>query len=216
MFHQYTCAWCIALVIVRMCMVDIGYKLYVYIWGLPTSVFFKGFSLQWLRQWINVHKYNIHRHIRHHRHRHILTIHCACDLRKVWVDWNDLVIIRSTPPSTFKCIYSSAACYLHFAPKIYNHYYPTNLQVAIYDCLLIMILFCLFSTYIWNIQWRWSFYVHLLRGLLLCDSSPICMKWCLSLHTVTLLMMIRNTQWTISKRFFLMWNRSVDVNLSIM
>ncbi len=64
-------------------------------------------------------------------------------------------------------------------------------------CLLMLILFCLFWTYIWNIQWRWSIYLHILHDLLSCDNSPICKK----LHTVTLLMMIRNARWTISSLY---------------
>ncbi len=47
--------------------------------------------------------------------------------------------------------------------------------------------FCLFWTCIWNIQWRWSLYVHILCGLLWCDSSPMCKKcWsclCIPLHS---------------------------------
>ncbi len=35
---------------------------------------------------------------------------------------------------------------------------------------------CLFWTCKWNIQGRWSLYVRILCGLLLCDSSPICKK----------------------------------------
>ncbi len=44
-------------------------------------------------------------------------------------------------------------------------------------------LVCLFWTYIWNIQWRWSLYVHILCGLLSSDSmfntcwSPLCSCW---------------------------------------
>ncbi len=38
--------------------------------------------------------------------------------------------------------------------------------------------FYLFSTYIWNIQWRWSLHKRTLCGLLSCDSSPMCRKCC--------------------------------------
>ncbi len=40
------------------------------------------------------------------------------------------------------------------------------------------ILFCLFCTYIWNIQCRWFLYVHILHGLLSHVSNPICKKCC--------------------------------------
>ncbi len=43
-------------------------------------------------------------------------------------------------------------------------------------CPLMLIMICLFWTYIWNIQWSWSFYVCLLCGVLLYDSNPICKK----------------------------------------
>ncbi len=36
-----------------------------------------------------------------------------------------------------------------------------------------LILFCLFLTYIWNIQWNCFFYIHILYGLLSYHSSPI-------------------------------------------
>ncbi len=53
-------------------------------------------------------------------------------------------------------------------------------------CLLMSILFCLFWTYIWNIQWRWSLYICVLCSLLSCDRSSMCKKcWlclCTSLH----------------------------------
>ncbi len=45
-------------------------------------------------------------------------------------------------------------------------------------CLLMLILFSLFWTYIWNIQWRWSLYVQILCGLLSCDINPIYNKCC--------------------------------------
>ncbi len=52
-------------------------------------------------------------------------------------------------------------------------------------------------TCIWNIQWMWSLYVHILCGLLSLDGISICKKcWSVSLHTFTLLMTIRNAQWT--------------------
>ncbi len=73
-------------------------------------------------------------------------------------------------------------------------------------CLLILILSGLFRTCIWNIQWRWSLYVHILWGLS-CDSSPICKKLVRFLHTFTLLMTIQNALWSIrilySLTFFL-------------
>ncbi len=49
---------------------------------------------------------------------------------------------------------------------------------------------------LWKIQWRQSLYVHILCGLLSCDSSPICKKWLLCLYTpFTLLLMIKNAPW---------------------
>ncbi len=44
--------------------------------------------------------------------------------------------------------------------------------------LLVLTLFYLFWTCIWNIQWRRSLYICILHGLLLYDKSPICQKCC--------------------------------------
>ncbi len=65
--------------------------------------------------------------------------------------------------------------------------------------------FCLFWTYIWNIQWRWSVYVHTLCGLLSCYCSPICtvISVVMSLHTIILLLTIQNAQWTMSSLYSL-------------
>ncbi len=42
---------------------------------------------------------------------------------------------------------------------------------------------CLFWTCMWNIQERWSLYVHILCGLLSCVSNPVCKKYWWCLHT---------------------------------
>ncbi len=36
---------------------------------------------------------------------------------------------------------------------------------------LLILMFCLFWTYTWSIQWKWFLYVHVLRGLLLCNNN---------------------------------------------
>ncbi len=66
-----------------------------------------------------------------------------------------------------------------------------------FHCLLSLIFVTFFihwplspAVSMWTIQWRWSFYIRILCGLLLFDSSPISKKCCCVF--VTLLMMIQN------------------------
>ncbi len=67
-----------------------------------------------------------------------------------------------------------------------SHIYLDQYHLGLY-ILLILILSCLFWTCIWNIQWRWSLYIHIFCGLLSCDSTPICKTcWaclCIPLHS---------------------------------
>ncbi len=55
-----------------------------------------------------------------------------------------------------------------------NHLPPDRKNFLI-DCFVLM--FCLFWTYIWNIQWKWLLYVRILCGLLLCDCHHTCKKY---------------------------------------
>ncbi len=47
-----------------------------------------------------------------------------------------------------------------------------------FKCLLLLIMFGLFWTCKWNIQWRWFLYIYIFCGLLPCDSSPVCKRCC--------------------------------------
>ncbi len=83
-----------------------------------------------------------------------------------WMSWVEGIDI---PYSTY--------CYsllLHF-------YFSDSLAFVSswFLCLLILIVFYLFWTIIWNRQWRWSLYIHILCGLLLCGSGLICKCFCL-------------------------------------
>ncbi len=79
----------------------------------------------------------------------------------------------------------SMHCLLSFTFVTFLILWP--LSSAASSVLLISILSCLFWNCIWNIQWRWSLYIHILCGLLSCDSSPICKKcwscFCIPLHS---------------------------------
>ncbi len=69
--------------------------------------------------------------------------------------------------------------FIHFLLLFYS------LAFACLQFLQMSTLFCLFWTYIWSIQWRCSFCVHILSGLLSCDSSRICKKCCVFAHCYT-------------------------------
>ncbi len=85
------------------------------------------------------------------------------------------------------------------------------------------ILFCLFWTYIWNIQWRWSFYVQILCFLKQVTAMIMCKKcWtflCTHLHSCWCFRM----HWMVSCVCYLMffpptcqWGRSlIDVSIII-
>ncbi len=66
------------------------------------------------------------------------------------------------------------------------HIDNTTIISCCFWCLLVLILFCLFWTYIWNIQWKWSLYVCILHGFLLSDNSSICKKCCVFAYLYSL------------------------------
>ncbi len=82
--------------------------------------------------------------------------------------------------------------YIYGCTYTYNIIYQKTLWTYMCNrcsflCLLMSIPVCLFWTYIWHIQWRWSPYVHILCGLLSSDSSPIYKKCChVFAHSYTL------------------------------
>ncbi len=57
--------------------------------------------------------------------------------------------------------------------------------------------FCLFWTYLWNIQWRWSLYVHIFVVCYCVIATTSARSSVVSLNTITVLMTIRNAQWNI-------------------
>ncbi len=68
-----------------------------------------------------------------------------------------------------------------------------------FTCLLVLMLFCLFWTGIWNIQWRWSHYVRILCGLLISYDSHVCNMYFLfpSTHLIwfDLIWFIDDSEW---------------------
>ncbi len=95
-----------------------------------------------------------------------------------------------------------------FPLHTFIHYCYT--QVFISGCFLcywFWTCFVYLNFYIWNIQWSRSLYVHMLHGLLSCDSSPMCKKCWLSFHSFTLLLMIWLSTFFTTQSFFIIYTR---------
>ncbi len=60
---------------------------------------------------------------------------------------------------------------------------PVYLKFCVCKRLHVCLILFFCSGLTWNIQWRWSLYIHILHDLLLCHSSPYVRSAAMSLHT---------------------------------
>ncbi len=93
-----------------------------------------------------------------------------------WVSWEGIKLhTQEVPPEDLFPLPAFIHC---------CYFYDSMAFVSgCFLCLLVSILFCLLWIYMWNIQWKWSHYIHELCGWLSCDSSPMCKKYWLCLCT---------------------------------
>ncbi len=91
-----------------------------------------------------------------------------------WMSWGEYTKTSNSTGSFWR---PSFYCLLSFTFITFLFHWPmspANSNVS----------WCLFWTYIWNIQWRCSHYVRMLCGLLVCDSNPDMSELFLCLYTL--------------------------------
>ncbi len=106
-----------------------------------------------------------------------------------WVEENasKLHTQQVPPEALFPLLTFFHLCYLFIYWPMFPAAFPVSWSWSYFVCS---------GLTLGNIQWKWSLYIRILHGLLSCDSSPCVRIVVISLHMVTILMMIRNAQWT--------------------
>ncbi len=93
------------------------------------------------------------------------------------LSWGNQVMTKSAHWWSGSCDLHGWQSHIHVPLSTFVHlYYLFDSLVFVSCCfkyLLMSILFCLFWTYICNIQWKWSLYIHILCCFSSCDSSSI-------------------------------------------
>ncbi len=123
-----------------------------------------------------------------------------------WVSWWEGTETPYSTGSSWRPLFT----FIHF---IFFIHWPLSPAAS---GVVVLILFCLFRTYIWNRESMCSSYVCILCGLLSCDNIPISKKCCCVYTLATLLMMNRIAQWNMSSLYSLLIILYLNVNESLL